>query len=319
MKTYLTSELTAPGVGAPFKQGTMIFLQQAFTELITLITQALVTNLSATGSSYSATVPYVIYGCQITITSSFNISAGLILWNGALYISNAAVGLIYPPLIGHTYMGTITTTYMTGANADPILLNDGVTTFNAHQIQSINWAYATTGVGTFNYNQLTYNQNISTLQGVGSYYDLATVKTLIDSLNTTVGTHTTQISTLNTKVSITGWTFPSLSAGWNNVATSQVCYLKDGMNNVRLGGVIGNNVVASPSTSLFNLPAGYRPSQVRRFAASIYNNNAGVAQFQPGYIQIDTSGNVVLIPQSGVSITATSWYIYLDNISFNTL
>lgn len=328
MKTYLTSELSTPGVGAPMKQGTMVFLQQAYTELLVATAQSLVVNFSATGSSYSSTVPYVIYGCQITGSTTFNITAGLILYNGVLYISNAASGISpgFPVPGGHTYAGTITTTYYTDPSADPVTLNNGVTTANLHQIQSINWTYATSGSGTFNYTQLTYNLPIGTIIGSGPYNNLVTLTSEVNTLNTEVGTLTTEVNTINTELTITGWTNITPSTGW--VTTGNAFgYIKDGRNQISLRGIVTNNS-SSPTGSagiypIFQMPSGTFPSNTKRFPVTLFDNGGSPSTlnntFLAAWVEVNTVGNGSLIFNPGITITNTNWYIYCDSITYNTL
>lgn len=92
-------------------------------------------------------------------------------------------------------------------------------------------------------------------------------------------------------------TQPALNSPWTEVhATS---YIKTAQNVVILTGTVTGG--SYPST-LFTLPGGYRPFAFRRFAV------ASATTSGTGYIDVDTSGNVIASAGSG--------YISLDGVVF---
>ena len=99
------------------------------------------------------------------------------------------------------------------------------------------------------------------------------------------------------------WTAPTLLNSWVNfdpVNFTPAGYMRDSAGNVRLRGLIKNGV-STAGTTLFVLPAGFRPSRVSIFAVS--SNDAF------GEVRVDASGNV------NINVGSSSW-IALDNISF---
>jgi len=124
MKNLLTNSISTT-VGFPVKSGTLDFLQTASSEMLIAIARSIV------GKGYSASTPYALYGCNnLGSGSTYDIQAGIILWNGALYLCGG--GYIPSLPAGTTVYLTKNTSYVTSSIADPVTFTDGVTR-NVHQ------------------------------------------------------------------------------------------------------------------------------------------------------------------------------------------
>lgn len=96
------------------------------------------------------------------------------------------------------------------------------------------------------------------------------------------------------------WTAPSLTNSWVNFgsAFNPVGYWKDNNGTVFLRGVVKSGVMGS---SIFTLPAGYRPAN-RPLCATISND---------AFARVDIFATGEVMPQVGSNV-----YFSLDNISF---
>jgi hypothetical protein len=129
-------------VSQPVKSGTIAHLQLAYQEVATALANNIV------GPAYQSTVAYILYGCVNTGTGgAYNISAGAIYFNGEVFLVPAAS---FTPAGGQTAVGTITTGYFSGANADPVKLSNG-DLVNVHEIRTIVIASGVSGSGTADY------------------------------------------------------------------------------------------------------------------------------------------------------------------------
>ena len=138
----------------------------------------------------------------------------------------------------------------------------------------------------------------------------------IDNINAEIVTIDSKIAALEAEVAVSGWTTVPPATGWGTTGYA-ASYNINGAGYVEIRGVITNVSVATPSTTIFTLPVGFRPATLRRFSITIYNNN--ISEFIPGYIEIDSTGIATMIFSTTYSITTTNWYVYLDSINFFTL
>jgi hypothetical protein len=95
---------------------------------------------SLIGSSYSATVPYILWGCESTGPSF--VSTGAVFFDGELYFVpqwNPGVGPIFPNVL----IAAVQTTY---SAVDPVTFEDG-STHNIHNIRICNLGYGLSGAG----------------------------------------------------------------------------------------------------------------------------------------------------------------------------
>ena len=144
MKKINTSPITST-VGLPIKSGTLNHLQEAYREIVESAVRSLIGNAYSTGSFYK------LYGCENTGSgSNYIISAGAIFYNGEIYLVDAAT---FTAAGGEVAVGTITTTNILAANADPVTLTNS-TTANVHEVRKIVFASGVAGSSDVNFSAL---------------------------------------------------------------------------------------------------------------------------------------------------------------------
>jgi hypothetical protein len=115
-------------IGMPLKSGSLIHLQNAYTEALAALGYALV------GSDAAAVNVYVLTGCVNTGSgSTYNISSGAVLYNNEIFQVPAAS---FTAPAGQTAVANIVTSYFSASNADGVQFTDGVVR-NVHQIRQI--------------------------------------------------------------------------------------------------------------------------------------------------------------------------------------
>lgn len=322
MRIYDTSPLTTyPSLGLPYKPGTMVFLQEAFTEMLCAIAQGSTTILSNT--SYSATTPYVVYGLAQTTTSTQNFAAGAIYYNGSLYLS-PAISLSYPLSVGQDYIATVSTSYYIDPTADPVTMSDGVTSVNVHKIQTIEWSIGTSGSGLFGHASLQYMGVINTILSDITSIDssISTLNSEVSTLTSEVSTLTTEVNTLLTNLTVGSWQAPTLSGSWTQSSGSTVRYQANGVNytstyDVQLQGTVqySGNPLATPgtTTTIFTLPSGFRPSQ------QIYFNCPCLQSGLDGYSTIVSISTAGVVGFAAPGTTGSISFLDLSPIRFTTL
>jgi len=135
MKKIKTTDITT-SAAMPVKQGTLDHLQSAYTEIIQGFALQML-NQSPRG---------IIFGCIKTqLGLNWSITAGYVYFGGEIYLCDAASGTLG---VGQSIWGTITTTNLTAANADPVEFSNGLT-YNVHEIKKIVWSSGTSGTDTF--------------------------------------------------------------------------------------------------------------------------------------------------------------------------
>jgi len=125
MKRLNTSFITS-GIGMPIKSGTLDFLQDAHKETASQIITSLMGYVPADNTVY------ILIGCINSDTSpTYNVSAGIVYYNGELYnvpafnLTASGINLPYPSLLVTHY----------STNADIVQFTDGVNR-NVHDIRS---------------------------------------------------------------------------------------------------------------------------------------------------------------------------------------
>lgn len=138
MKKLLTSYINA-GAAQPIKQGTLNHLQEAHQETTKWINRAFTFERGMVSSNY-----FRVYGVYAVETGgTWYIGAGAIFQNDTMYECDVA---IITPALGQVVIGTITTTFVTATNADPVEFSDASTN-NVHEIKKIVWSAAASGSG----------------------------------------------------------------------------------------------------------------------------------------------------------------------------
>lgn len=153
MKKINTTPITT-GSAMPFKSGSLEHLQSAYQETTIDTIQMLISQ--GDSEAYPTTLPpRIMYGCRY-LSGIGAVSQGAIIYGNELYRTDGAVGIVLG--LGQVVVGTITTTYFTATNADPVTFSDS-TTNNVHEIKKITWAAGTSGSGDFDLDDcLIYNQ-----------------------------------------------------------------------------------------------------------------------------------------------------------------
>jgi len=138
------------------KQGTLQFLQDAYKEQLNNIAQSLIQGL---GNTYSPSTIYVLWGCVNSGSgSTYNISAGAVLFNGEVF-SVPAVNLTAS---GNVPVANISVTQYT-TNADPITYSDA-TTANIHNIRTITIGLGASGSTISDYSAFVFLQFVTPSQ-----------------------------------------------------------------------------------------------------------------------------------------------------------
>lgn len=135
----------------PVKEGTWIFLQQSYREVLAGII------ISQIGSAYSSSVAYVLRGCVASVSGgNTSFTEGAIFLNGEFYSS--ASQTIVTPGGGNVIIAKIQTTQYT-VNADPVTFTDS-TVNNVHDINDAQFASGATGTGDIgDYSDLVFIYN----------------------------------------------------------------------------------------------------------------------------------------------------------------
>lgn len=131
--------------GMPVKQGVWQHIQSAYKEAIGEACKAFF------GNQYDATKAYILSGCNNAGTyPAYNISAGSIFFNGEVYLVDAVNFSISG---GNVAIATITETFYTGSQADPVEFTDGVNR-NIHSIKKMSFSSGFSGSGASDFNTM---------------------------------------------------------------------------------------------------------------------------------------------------------------------
>jgi hypothetical protein len=142
MKKINTTPITT-GSAMPFKSGSLQHLQSAYQEPLIDIVQTFEARNDTEGFP-NYTTPVIMYGCRRT---GLGVSQGVVAYGTELYRAQAVnITLGF----GQVVVGTITTTYFTATNADPVTFSDS-TNNNVHEIREIVWSAGTSGSGDFDF------------------------------------------------------------------------------------------------------------------------------------------------------------------------
>ncbi len=148
MRKLLTSNITTLA-SLPVKSGSLIHIQNAYTELINGLAGALV------GNSYGALGQYALIGCNnVDTLPDVDIQAGFIIYNGTIYEVDTVA---FTPGGGQVAVANIVTTYFSASNADPVEFTDG-NNHNVHEIKKIVFSSGVSGSGIFDYSELKFVQ-----------------------------------------------------------------------------------------------------------------------------------------------------------------
>jgi hypothetical protein len=141
----ISSQASDPNQQQPFTAPSLTFLQAAYKEAL------FNTLLQQIGAAYSASTPYLIWGCARTGAADGGsgagaITAGAIFYGGEIYTVPAASYT----LASDYAVGTIT---VTNGTPDPIQLKNG-TSVNVHNVRQLVFSAGASGSGTFDFASL---------------------------------------------------------------------------------------------------------------------------------------------------------------------
>jgi len=283
MRKLDTSNITDT-VGMPIKSGTLIHLQDAYTEAISAIMQSQI-------AGYNANVAYVLYGCALTNISTpflplyYNISAGAIFYNGEVFIAPSFNFQEIAILPGQTttIVATINiTSFFTDPTADPVIFTDG-NSYNVHQLRTISYGYANSGSGISDFS------NFVVIFPSPSWSSLSSALATIPS-------------------PVQNYTWTNVGGPYYNIA-----YRVWG-NEVELCGAVTNTIPGQGTFTILTLPAGAIPASEVAFYLNALVGNPITGNVTPFLFQVYTNGQVVInTPTTG------AYTIYFDNVKFRLI
>ena len=151
MKKIKTSNIIA-GSAMPLKSGSLDHLQSANQEGIFSLAQSELFQRNGVSAGYGS--PQALYGLGYTVSgSTWSIESGCLVFGTEMYLCDSTVGITLG--VGQVVIGTITTTFLTATNADPVVFSDS-TSNNVHEIRKIVWSAGTSGSGSFNFTDIQY-------------------------------------------------------------------------------------------------------------------------------------------------------------------
>lgn len=168
MKKIKVSDI-AGGAGFKVKKGTIVHLQEAYSELGEAIVR------SRIGNGYSSSVAYLLYGLVNSTPGglTYTLGAGSIFYNGEIFPVDAVTVVCSG---GEVPVASIVTTNYTGLTADPVEFTDG-NTYDVHEIRKITFTNAATGSGLFDFSA------INNYLGSADYIDVSSSVTLHANLS----------------------------------------------------------------------------------------------------------------------------------------
>jgi hypothetical protein len=155
MKKIKTTDIIV-GSAMPIKKGSLDHLQAAYTETIQDV------NKAYWSGDRVGTQPMALHGLINSGTgSTFTISAGALMLDtySEVFRCDAQTVVVN---VGQVLVGTVTTTYLTATDADPVEFSDS-TTNNVHEIRKIVWSSAASGSGNLNYSNLVFRNSFDDL------------------------------------------------------------------------------------------------------------------------------------------------------------
>jgi hypothetical protein len=151
MKKIKTSNIIASSA-MPLKSGSLDHLQSANQEGIFSLAQSELFQRTGVSAGYAN--PQALYGLAYTVSgSTWGIESGCLVFGTEMYLCDTTLGISLG--LGQVVIGTITTTYLTATNADPVVFSDS-TSNNVHEIRKIVWSAGTSGSGSFNFTDIQY-------------------------------------------------------------------------------------------------------------------------------------------------------------------
>ena len=163
MKELITTNATST-LAIPIQSKTLKFLEDSRKEL------SLALGKSIIGIDYNSSLVYVLHGCVNTGSgSTYTISAGVILYNGEIYLVPSASFTLSGVLDARVQLGT---TYLAGV--DPVPFIGGTSSYNIHADKTIGISAGNISVGICSYSDLVFVTAQQTLTATANYTATAT-------------------------------------------------------------------------------------------------------------------------------------------------
>ena len=151
MKKIKTTDITSTSA-MPLKKGSLDHLQAAYIETIQDV------NKAYWAGDRASTQPKALYGLENTGSgSTYIISAGALMLTsyGEVFRCDAQTVVVSG---SNVLVGTVTTTYLTAADADPVEFSDS-TLNDVHEIRKIVWSSGASLSGNLNYTSLVFRNS----------------------------------------------------------------------------------------------------------------------------------------------------------------
>lgn len=239
MKLIQTGYATL-GSEQPFSTISLDFLQGSTKETNTAYAAGLIQSMNATPINPTKAYPIagVFTDAGVGVT---DISEGYIYYNGELFYSVAAS---LPISAGYTFSAYIYDNYDPSIN--PVQFSDYTTYNNIHDYRQIRWT--NTATGSFYYSDMVRLTSVP-----------SQVSTSAASI---VAAYTAADAGLTALIDIENWTSVStFGTGWSSGGAGATArFRKDGKGRISLDGNANFGGTYS-NTTIFTLPAGYRPTQ----------------------------------------------------------
>lgn len=174
----LDTQFIVSGVKQPIKKGTLDHLQSAYKEDELDILQ-MVNSQGDSDSIASYSIPVILYGCR-WLSGIGAVSVGAVVYNSEIFRAPAVVGITLG--FGQVVVGTITTTYLTATDADPVEFSDASLN-NVHEIRQIVWSAGASGSGDFDLDSCLLYGKWNTIPYSASYLTAPTGTWTVGSSN----------------------------------------------------------------------------------------------------------------------------------------
>jgi hypothetical protein len=151
MKKIKTTDIIV-GSAMPLKSGSLDHLQSANQEGIFSLSQSELFQRGGVVAGYTA--PQAMYGLGYTVSgANWGIESGMLVFGSEMFLCDTVVTINLG--VGEVVIGTITTTYLTATNADPVVFSDA-TSNNVHEIRKIVWSAGVSGSADFDFLDIQY-------------------------------------------------------------------------------------------------------------------------------------------------------------------
>lgn len=151
MKKINSTPITV-GSAMPYKSGTVDHLQSANQEGIFSLAQSELFQRNGVSAGYAS--PQAMYGLGYSVSGlNWSIESGMLVFGSEMFLCDTTLAINLS--LGNVVVGTITTTFLTAINADPVVFSDS-TSNNVHEIRKIVWSAGISGSADFDFLDIQY-------------------------------------------------------------------------------------------------------------------------------------------------------------------